>query len=200
MWWRVGERAAIPCITPTVKHRWGSVMVSGGVCQLQSWEFASGEGQMNQTSYHSILQHHMIPSGMWLVAQGFVLMQDNDPKHTCKLCQRYIKSKKEQHVLQLMSWLAQSADLKPIELVWDELDWKIRAKQPTNVTHLWCFLQESWVELSSVYLQSLVERMLRICEEVIVAKGGHFDDSKVYEIFLFFWFNLYLMWLKKIRI
>ena len=55
----------------------------------------------------------------------------------------------------------------------------VRAKQATNVAHLKQLLQESWVELSSVYLQSLVERMQRICEAVIVAKVGHFDESKV---------------------
>ena len=66
------------------------------------------KGKFNQTGYHSILQHHTIPSRMWLVGcQGFVLMQDNDPKHTRKLGQRYIKSKEEQHVLQLMPWPAQ---------------------------------------------------------------------------------------------
>ena len=64
----------------------------------------------------------MILSGMWLVSQGFVLIQDNDPKHTNNLYQRYIKNKEEQYILQLMSWPAQSADLNPIELVWDELD------------------------------------------------------------------------------
>ena len=30
-----------------------------------------------------------------------------------------------------------------------------------------------------VYLQSLMERMLRICEAVIVAKVSHFDESKI---------------------
>ena len=34
-----------------------------------------------------------------------------------KLCQRYIKSNEEKHDVQLMSWLAQSVDLHPIELV-----------------------------------------------------------------------------------
>ena len=79
-----------------------------------------------------------------------------------------------------MSWLAQSADLNPIELVWDELDQKVRAKQPTSAAHLGQHLQESWAELSSIYLQSLEERMLNICE-VVIAKvgGGHFDEGKV---------------------
>ena len=80
------------------------------------------KGKLIQISYHSILQHHTIPCGMWLVAQEFVLMQDNDSNHTNKLCQKYIKSNDEQHVLQLLSWLAQSADLNPIELVRDEPD------------------------------------------------------------------------------
>ena len=119
------------------------------------------KGKLNQTCYHSILQHHTIPSGTRFVGQGFVLMQDNNPEHTSKLCQVYIKSKNEQYIF-LLIWLAQPADLNPIELVWDELDWKVGAKQLTNVANLWQFLQEIWVELSSVYLQSLVEWMPRI--------------------------------------
>ena len=60
--------------------------------------------------------------------------------------------------------------------MWDELDRKVRAKQPTSAAHLWQVLQESWAELSSVDLQFLVERMLRISEAEIVAGGGHFDE------------------------
>ena len=116
---------------------------------------------------------------MRLVGQGFLLIQDNDPKYTSKLCQRYIKSKEEQHVIQLMSWLVQSGDLNPIGLVWNELDWKVRAKQPPSTAYFWQLLQESWEELSSIYRQSLVERIPRICEAAIVAKEGHFDESKV---------------------
>ena len=75
-------------------------------------------------------------------------MQDNDLKHIHNLCQKYIQSKEKQHILQLMSWLAQLADLNSIELVWDELNWKVRAKQPTSVAHLWQLLQKNWTELS----------------------------------------------------
>ena len=46
------------------------------------------------------------------------------------------QSLKDEHVLQLISCLVQSADLNPIELVWDELGQKVRAKQPTSVAHL----------------------------------------------------------------
>ena len=66
--------------------------------------------RLNQIGYHSILQHHVISSG---TRQGIVFMLNNDPKHTCKFCWGYIKSK----------------------------------------AHLEQLLQESWTELSSVYLQ-----------------------------------------------
>ena len=54
-----------------------------------------------------------------------------------------LKGKEKQHILQLMSWPGQSVDLNPIELMWDELDRKVRAKQSTSVAHFWQLLQES---------------------------------------------------------
>ena len=139
----------------------------GSFGQLQSRGFAPGEGQIKSDR---VSQH----TAALLVAQGFVLKQDNDPKHTSRLCQKCIKSKVEQYVLQLISWPAQSVDLNPIELVWNELDWKVRAKLLPSAAHLRQLLQESWAELSSVYLQSLRERKLCVCV----------------------WFNLYFMWLR----
>ena len=90
--------------------------------------------------------------------------------------------KEKEYVLQLTSLMVQSVDLK---LMWDELDHKDSVKQLTSETHHWQLLQESWTELSSVYLQSLVERMPRICEAVIVAKGGYFVESKVKKVVVF---------------
>ena len=43
-----------------------------------------------KTDYHCILQHHSIPSGTQFMSKEFVLMQDNDLKHTSKLCSRCI--------------------------------------------------------------------------------------------------------------
>ncbi|MDF4419859.1 transposase, partial [Vibrio parahaemolyticus] len=134
---------------------------------------------LNQHGYHSILQRHAIPSGLRLVGQRFTLQQDNDPKHTSKLCQRYLAKKEEEGTLRMMTWPAQSPDLNPIELVWDELDRKVKNKQPTSAANLYEMLTEAWEEISSDYLMKLIARMPRVCEAVIKAKGGYFDESKI---------------------
>lgn len=176
---RVGERMVPQCVTSTVKHGGGSVMVWGCFAGSRVGDLYRVRGTLNQNGYHSILQRHAIPSGMRLIGQRFILQQDNDPKHKSKLCQTYLRKKEQDGKLENMEWPAQSPDLNPIELVWDELDRRVKAKQPTSATHLWELLQQSWEELSEEYLISIVERMPRVCAAVISAKGGYFDESKV---------------------
>ena len=103
---------------------------------------------------------------MQFVSQGVVLMQDNDRKHTSKFCQRYIKSKNEVHVLQLMSWPAQS----------DHLNWcgvNLTEKSELNNLQVWLTSGNS-CRKASVYIQFLEERMPRICRAEIATKGGSF--------------------------
>ena len=49
--------------------------------------------------YHQILIRHGVPSGLRLVGQGFVHQQDNDTKHTSKLCQNYLDKKEAEGML-----------------------------------------------------------------------------------------------------
>ena len=48
--------------------------------------------------------------------QGFGFMQENYPKNTSKVGQKYIESNEEQHIFNMMSWPAQSADLYGMNL------------------------------------------------------------------------------------
>ncbi|CAJ1048533.1 hypothetical protein F2P81_021770 [Xyrichtys novacula] len=115
------------------------------------------KGIMKKEQYHSILQHHAVPSGLKLVAHKFVLQQDNDPKHSAKLCQGYLE---EESVLQKMVRPPQSPDLSPIELVKDELDRSVRKMRPTNQQSLFNKLKKSWNAIPGTYLEKLVKRFL----------------------------------------
>ena len=65
-------------------------------------------------------------------------------QHTSRLCKGYLTKKESDGVLHQMTWPPQSPDLNPIEMVWDELDSRVKEKQPTSAQHMWEILQDYW--------------------------------------------------------
>ncbi|CAJ0928226.1 unnamed protein product [Ranitomeya imitator] len=104
------------CLIPTVKHGGGGVMVWGCFAGDTVGDLFKIEGILNQHGYHSILQRHAIPSGLRLVGPSFIFQQDNDPKHTSRLCKGYLTKKESDGVLRQMTWPPQSPDLNPIKM------------------------------------------------------------------------------------
>lgn len=176
---KVGERMISACIQPTVKHGGGSIMVWGCFGGNAVGDLVKIDGIMDSKVYHNILVRHVIPSGIRLIGQEFTFQQDNDPKHTSKLCKNYAAKKEEEKVLKNMIWPPQSPDCNPIELLWDHLDRCIRDVQITSKTHLWEVLQQKWNAIGAETLDNLIKRMPRICKAVIKAKGGFFDERNV---------------------
>lgn len=176
---RVGERALEDCIVPTVKHGGGSVMVWGCFGNNRVGDFIKIEGILKKEGYKTILEENVLPSGRRLIGRGFVFQEDNDPKHSSKLCRGFLEEKEKRRVLNYMVWPPQSPDLNPIELLWDELDRKVRTKCPTSQKNLWEILQKAWTEITPQVLDKLICRMPRLCEMVIRKNGGFFDEKDV---------------------
>ena len=133
------------------------------------------KGIFNKEGYHSILQRHAIPGGQRLIGGNFLLQQDNDPTHTSKLCKNYLGKKQSAGILSVMEWPAQSPDLNPIELLWEQLDRMVHKKCTSSQSNLWEVLLEVWGEISSDYLNKLTARMPKVCRAVIAANGELFD-------------------------
>ena len=73
-----------------------------------------------------------------------MFQQDNDPKHTSRLCKGYLMKKESDGVLHQMISPPQSPILNTIEMGWDELDRRVKEKQPTSAQNMWELLQDCW--------------------------------------------------------
>ena len=120
-------------------------------------------GSLDQNGYHSILQSHAVPSGLCLVGQGFILQQDNDPKHTFRLSElpqkKITRKQASNHGTSTVS-----------KLVWDELYRRVKAKQPAGATYL----------TSATVLGRTFPTIFNFhCRKNVCSFGGYFDELKI---------------------
>lgn len=94
-----GERFIKECLTPTVKHGGGSIMVWGGISTSGVTRLKRIVGIMDQKVYHNILVRTALPEGKRLIGKGFVFQEDNDPKHASKFCRNYLEKKEKSGII-----------------------------------------------------------------------------------------------------
>ena len=107
------------CLKPAGKHRGGSNMVWGCLTARGVGNLVRNDRIMNAEKYRWILIHNVIPSVKRLIGNGFIFLQDNDPKHTSLKVKSYLKKKEQFGDVQ---WPSQSLDLNIIESLGDYLD------------------------------------------------------------------------------
>ncbi len=66
--------------------------------------------RMNSEVYKDILSAQIQSNGAKLIGQRFIVQADNDPKHTAKTTQEFLKVKK----WNILQWPSQSPDFNPI--------------------------------------------------------------------------------------
>ena len=112
-----------------------------------------------------------MPSGKRLIGLPFIVLQDNDPKHTANSVKKYLQNKSNQGHIEAFEFPAQSPDLNPIENLWKILKDQMKNVKTANLDDLFHKLTEIWNGIDVSYLYTLVESMPRRCKAVIAAKG-----------------------------
>ena len=173
VWKKKGEPLPDRATTPTVKFGGGNLMV----WECMGWNgvgvLAEVEGRMDTKQYVDILEENLDKSRKKLKVEKkkAIFQQDNDPKHTSNLAQKWFKDNK----IDLMEWPAQSPDLNPIEHLWNILKCKLHKYEepPKGVYELWDRVAEEWNKIIPEECQNLIESLPRRLEAVYKANGGH---------------------------
>ena len=86
-------------------------MLWGCFSAAVTWKLVRIEGKMSGAKYREILDENLPQSAQDLrLGQRFTFEQDNDPKHTEKTTQEWIRDMS----LNVLEWPSQSLDLNPI--------------------------------------------------------------------------------------
>lgn len=167
--WRSKNEAFFEkCVTSTVKHGGGSVMVWGCMAASGVGNLVFIESTMNKIDYLNILKENVAPSVEKLgLPSNWVFQQDNDPKHTSLIVKEWLLYRTPK----TLDHPPQSPDLNPIEHLWEHLDRKIRQRSISNKDDLKKALIEEWNKITPDITRNLVESMPRRMVAVLNSNG-----------------------------
>ncbi len=118
--------------------------------------------RMDSEVYRDILSAQIQPNG-----RHFIVQMDDDPKHTAKATQEFLKVKK----WNILQWPSQSPDLNPTEHAFYLLKPKLKAERPTNKQQLKSAAVKAWQSITKEETQSQVMSMSSRLKAVIACKG-----------------------------
>ncbi|GFX22654.1 transposable element Tcb2 transposase [Trichonephila clavipes] len=146
VWRPRGERFNPALALQRTHHSTSDVMVWGAIAYNTRSLLVLIRGTMTAQRYvHDILQPDVLPLLQWL--PGAIFQQDIDEPHTARVSQDYL------HTVTTLSWPFRSADLSPLEDIWDHL--RPLVVFPTSLNKLEARLQKIWNEVSQDIIQNL---------------------------------------------
>ena len=128
---------------------------------------------MTGQRYVNILSDHLHPFMSYVHSDGRGrFQQDNAPPHRSIAATEWIQEHSSE--FRSLSWPPNSPDMNILEHICDALQRAVLRRSPPPRTHmaLWTALQESWCELSTEYLHTLVKSMPRRVAALLRARGG----------------------------
>ena len=166
---RRNERFSSSCVQEVDSFDGGSVMMWEAISNDRKTDLVHVLRNLTAVRYRDeILQPHLMHV---IDRQRELFQQDNARPHTARVAMDYL----EQNNIYVLPWPSKSPDLNPIEHLWDQLDRRVRQRQPPPQTldQLRQMLQQEWRTIPRNNVRNLIESMPRRCRAVLAACGGH---------------------------
>ena len=150
------------------KHPY-SLLVWGGISKRGTTPLVIFKGNMNSIFFQQhILEAAFIPFVNAAYQDSHRLYQDNDSKHTSRSTQAFM----EEHNINWWRSPAESPDLNPIELVWDEMKHYINTQvRPRKKEDFEAGLHEFWGTLTAERCTSYINHLVKVIPKVIEVNG-----------------------------
>ena len=167
---RVGERYSDACVKQVNRFQRG-VMVWGGIKQDGKVGLVVIRGNMNAQRYINDVLNPVVIPYINNHAGHVVFQHDNARPHAARVTTQYLQANN----VDVMPWPAFSADLNPIEHIWDEVDRRLRRRQrqPTTLNELENAIIAEWNNIPMNVIRRYIRSMRRRCDAVVNARGGH---------------------------
>ena len=139
-------------------------------------------GNFNAQRYHDeILRPLVVP---FIYRHHLMFQPDNTWPHVAKICTQYLEAEN----IAVLPWPAYSADMSPVEHVWDALDWRVwqRVPVPVNIKQFRKAIEEEWDNIPQATINSLLNSVKMACciGQMVVTPDTHwFSDPRPNFIF-----------------
>jgi transposase len=163
-------------VKETVKHSGGNIKVWGSISDAGVGWLVRIEGNMNKELYLDILKDDL-EKNIDLAAESMgqdrskmFFQQDNDPKHSSKLVQKYLQTVD----FTTLDHPPQSPDLNPIEHMWALVKRRLNEYDtpPRGINELYDRVYEVWYNKITIQeVHNVINSMRHRLEAVIKAKG-----------------------------
>ena len=167
---RPGERYHLPCVQQIDWLGGGSTMVWGAIRFGWKSRLLVIDRTMTAQRYmDTVLQAEIVPH--FQLNPHDIFMHNNARPHVAGCCQDMLRDNN----ITVLPWPAYSADMNPIEHLWDILGRRIRARPAPPQTHaeLRQALIEEWNTIPQYQINRLITSMPRRIDALIDAQGAH---------------------------